>query len=216
MPGQRSAAAVVGRTPPAVPGAVYAAAPIAGSSSSARRPAAVAPPPPAASNGGGLDDAIGVLPGGLQLSAGFAEWCRGQMLLLNGNDSMDMIEVLMGLSSNSEIAECCQEVWQNKPGVSTFVSEFVKRKLAEQNRKPGGKKKKGAAAAAAVPAAAAASSGVSAAGVGMINTATSDSWSKIPKKPGKKGKKGTKLDAAALGFTSSSKFDADVLGDDDE
>jgi hypothetical protein len=44
----------------------------------------------------------------------------------------------------------------------------------------------------------------------------SDSWSKIPKKPGKKGKKGTKLDAAALGFTSSSKFDADVLGEDDE
>jgi hypothetical protein len=58
-------------------------------------------------------------------------------------------------------------------GVSTFVSEFVKRKLAEQNRKPGGKKKKGgtaAAAAAAVPAAVPASSGVSAAGVGMINT----------------------------------------------
>jgi hypothetical protein len=44
----------------------------------------------------------------------------------------------------------------------------------------------------------------------------SDSWSKIPKKPGKKGKKGTKLDASSLGFTSSSKFDADVLGEDDE
>jgi hypothetical protein len=50
------------------------------------------------------------------------------------------------------------------------VSEFVKRKLAEQNRKPGGKKKKGAAAAAAATVAAPVSSGVSAAGVGLINT----------------------------------------------
>jgi hypothetical protein len=54
-------------------------------------------------------------------------------------------------------------------GVSTFVSEFVKRKLAEQNRKPGGKKKKGAAAAAA-PAAAPVASGVSAASVGLMSS----------------------------------------------
>jgi hypothetical protein len=144
---------------------------------------------------------------------------------------MDMIEVLMGLTSNSEIAECCQDVWQGKPGervawvffgvhfvlffwlqphvnsrlcetqagsavstyltrcgccccccvfmlcsfagVSTFVSEFVKRKLAEQNRKPGGKKKKGSAAAA-VPAAAPVASGVSAASVGLMSSGEAD------------------------------------------
>jgi hypothetical protein len=59
-------------------------------------------------------------------------------------------------------------------GVSSFVAEFVKRKLAEKNRKPGGKKKKGAAAAAAAAAAAGggaavAQPGVSAAAVGMVN-----------------------------------------------
>jgi hypothetical protein len=40
---------------------------------------------------------------------------------LNGNDGMDMIEVLMGLTSNSEIAECCQDVWQGKPGERVAV-----------------------------------------------------------------------------------------------
>jgi hypothetical protein len=54
-----------------------------------------------------------------------------------------------------------------RAGVSSFVSEFVKRKLAEKNRKPGGKKKKGAAAAAV--AAAPQPSGVSAAAVGLVH-----------------------------------------------
>jgi len=57
-------------------------------------------------------------------------------------------------------------------GVSQFVAEFVKRKLAERNRKPGGKKKKGAAAAATAAAAVPAApqtSGVSAAAVGMVH-----------------------------------------------
>jgi hypothetical protein len=53
--------------------------------------------------------------------------------------------------------------------VSGFVAEFVKRKLAEKNRKPGGKKKKGAAAAAAAAAVMAPQpSGVSAAAVGLV------------------------------------------------
>lgn len=56
-------------------------------------------------------------------------------------------------------------------GVSSFVAEFVKRKLAEKNRKPSGKKKKGAAAAAAGAggAGAAAPIGVNAAAVGLVN-----------------------------------------------
>jgi Na+-transporting methylmalonyl-CoA/oxaloacetate decarboxylase gamma subunit len=110
-------------------------------------------------------------------------------------------------------------------GVSTFVSEFVKRKVAEQNRKPGGKKKKGGAAAAAATAGAAgmatlaaAAGGVTMGGVGLVSATnvSSDAWSKIPKKPGKKGKKsGTKLDPSQLGFTS--KLDVELLqGDDDE
>lgn len=54
------------------------------------------------------------------------------------------------------------------------------------------------------------------AAAGAAAAGGSDSWSRIPKKAGKKGKKGTKLDGSALGFTSNSKFDADVLGEDDE
>lgn len=50
------------------------------------------------------------------------------------------------------------------------MAEFVKRKLAEKNRKPSGKKKKGgAAAAAAAGAGATAPSGVSAAAVGLVH-----------------------------------------------
>jgi hypothetical protein len=62
---------------------------------------------------------------------------------------------------------CCENIFCLSAGVSTFVSEFVKRKLAEQNRKPGGKKKKGAAAA---PALAPVPSGVSAASVGLMSS----------------------------------------------
>lgn len=58
----------------------------------------------------------GLFVGGLDLSPAFAGWCRSQMQLLNGNDDMTMIEFLMGLTSNSEIAEYCQMVWGNKPG----------------------------------------------------------------------------------------------------
>jgi hypothetical protein len=125
---QRSAAAVVaaggrsGTVKSSVPGAVYASESSSSAAATSRRPTA------AASNGSSsmagfdgsssVDNSLGLLPGGLQLSPAFAEWCRGQMLLLNGNDDMDMIEVLMGLTSNSEIAECCQDVWQGKPGES--------------------------------------------------------------------------------------------------
>ena len=58
--------------------------------------------------------------------------------------------------------------------MSSFVAEFVKRKLAEKNRKPGGKKKKGAAAAAAAAAAVPQSSGVSAAAVGLVSAGARD------------------------------------------
>lgn len=109
-------------------------------------------------------------------------------------------------------AICCPNA-----GVSTFVSEFVKRKVAEQNRKPGGKKKKGgnaAAAAAAAPAAAAAG-GVTAAAVGLVHAgAANETWNKIPKKAGGKKKKGAKMDPSMLGFTS--KLDLELLQEDEE
>lgn len=38
------------------------------------------------------------------------------MLMLNGNDDLTMVELLMSLDSNSEIAATCQVVWPNKPG----------------------------------------------------------------------------------------------------
>jgi hypothetical protein len=129
QPQQRSAASVVaagGRSAAvksSVPGAVYASdSAAAAAAAPSRRPAAAAASNGSSSmgftDGSGGDSSMGMLPGGLQLSPAFAEWCRGQMLLLNGNADMDMIEVLMGLTSNSEIAECCQVVWQGKPGES--------------------------------------------------------------------------------------------------
>lgn len=116
-----SAAAVVGRganqpaAPPraaagsGVPGAIYqepAPAP--------RRQAAAAPVPAAAPAANNSSEPV--LFGGLELSPAFAQWCKGQMQQLNGNDDMTMVEFLMGLTSNSEIAEYCQMVWPNKPG----------------------------------------------------------------------------------------------------
>ncbi|KAF8061160.1 VAMP713 [Scenedesmus sp. PABB004] len=202
----RAGAAAARAAKPAVPGAVYAApaapaAPEPAARRAAAAPAPLAPPPaPRGAPGGPPSPGPGEPPeglfgGGLALSAPFAAWCRGQMQGLNGNTDMTMVELLMGLTSNSEIAEYCQMVWGNKPGVSTFVSEFVKRKVAEQSRKPGGGKKKrggGGGGAAAAPAPAAQPAGVSAAAVGLVNAGPgAEAWSRIPKKAGKgKGRKG--------------------------
>lgn len=110
--------------------------------------------------------------------------------------------------------------------MSTFVSEFVKRKVAEQSRKPGSssRKKRGtaAAAAAATPAPVApAAPAVSAAAVGLVNAGggNTEAWSRIPKRGAKKaaggtaaagGKRGGK--AAADGIAS--KLDMVLLADD--
>jgi hypothetical protein len=69
--------------------------------------------------GGGaaaIDRCASLFMGGLDISAAFASWCRAQMLALNGNEDLTMVEFLMGLDSNSEIAEYCQMVWPNKLG----------------------------------------------------------------------------------------------------
>jgi hypothetical protein len=74
----------------------------------------------AAAGGDGGDG--GLFMGGLNISAAFASWCRAQMLALNGNEDLTMVEFLMGLDSNSEIAEYCQMVWPNKLGGSLCLS----------------------------------------------------------------------------------------------
>jgi hypothetical protein len=100
-------------------------------------------------------------------------------------------------------------------GVSSFVSEFLKRKVQELNRKSGGKKKKGGAApAASLPTQQ--PTGINAAAVGLVNAGGDDAWNKIPKKAGAaagKKKKGAKVDGALLGFTS--KLDIALLQSDE-
>jgi len=137
------------------------------------------------------------------------------MLLLQGNDDLTMVELLMSTDSNSEVAEYAQMVWAGKPGVSSFVSEFLKRKVQELNRKSGGKKKKGGAAPAASLPTQQPSGGISAAAMGLVSAAEDDAWNKIPKKAGAAGKKkkGAKLDGAMLGFTS--KLDIALLQSDE-
>uniref|UniRef100_A0A7S3VRX4 GYF domain-containing protein n=2 Tax=Dunaliella tertiolecta TaxID=3047 RepID=A0A7S3VRX4_DUNTE len=209
-----------------------AARPAAPSSSAAARPAAT---PSASSSsmqqhaaagqrGGAAGGAPAVAPqsalsaqsgpplmaGDVVLSSEFQGWCRNEMLRFFGHTDLSLVEVLVTLPSRSEVADYCSMFMEGKPGVSTFVAEFLKRKDAEVARatapaKKGSKAKKaagppppttaasvlqGKAQPAAAPAPAAAPSG---------NGVRSSEWSQVPVAPPKaKG-------GAAAGQQKSSK-----------
>mmetsp|Transcript_3688 Transcript_3688/g.10614 ORF Transcript_3688/g.10614 Transcript_3688/m.10614 type:complete len:1238 (-) Transcript_3688:60-3773(-) len=90
-----------------------------------------------------------------QRSPAFIEWCREQMQELTGKPDLTLIEFLLSVTTNGEVADYTAMYLGNKNSaakVSTFTAEFIRRKLADV--KAGGAtsrkaKKKAAAAAAA-------------------------------------------------------------------
>eukprot|EP01026_Neomeris_dumetosa_P048415 TRINITY_DN4190_c0_g1_i3.p1 TRINITY_DN4190_c0_g1~~TRINITY_DN4190_c0_g1_i3.p1 ORF type:complete len:202 (-),score=42.69 TRINITY_DN4190_c0_g1_i3:176-781(-) len=73
----------------------------------------------------------------------FKSWCRQKMLELSGNDDLTLIEFLLTVQSNSEVAEYCSEYLGKEPKVSAFVSEFLKRRALDQQSQGDKKTRKG-------------------------------------------------------------------------
>lgn len=74
--------------------------------------------------------------GQISISEDFSKWCEQSLIELGGTGDLTLIEFLMSLNSRSEIAEYIQEYFPSAPTVkrSTFISEFLKRKEAHENR----------------------------------------------------------------------------------
>ena len=64
------------------------------------------------------------------LSGDFRDWCSQQMQSLTGSDEVTLCEFLMGVESNSEIADYVGMYLGTSAAVATFSAEFIKRKLA--------------------------------------------------------------------------------------
>jgi len=73
---------------------------------------------------------------GHPISANFRDWCKEQSLKLTGSDDMTLIDFLLGLQSSGEIAEYIQVYLGQSAAVSSFTAEFVRRKHAEEVRRP--------------------------------------------------------------------------------
>ena len=81
------------------------------------------------------NDALG---SGAELNADMRQWATGEMQKIKGNSDLTLVSFCMTLSSNSEIREYMRDVLGSTPQVSSFASEFIRRK-----NKIGGKKKRG-------------------------------------------------------------------------
>jgi len=81
------------------------------------------------------------LSAGAQLDPGMKAWSLEQMRKIKGNSDLTLVSFCMTLSSNSEIREYMRDVLGSTPQVSSFASEFIRRKnkLDESKRRRGGK-----------------------------------------------------------------------------
>lgn len=61
------------------------------------------------------------------LSPEFANWCKVHLRQLrNGEDDLTLVQYLMTVSSNAEVAEYMTEYLGKTPAVSAFSNEFIK------------------------------------------------------------------------------------------
>lgn len=61
------------------------------------------------------------------LSPEFASWCKAQLRALrNGDDDLTLVQFLMTVGSNAEVAEYLTEYLGRTPAVSAFSNEFIK------------------------------------------------------------------------------------------
>ena len=71
------------------------------------------------------NDALG---SGEQLDADMRKWASAEMQKMKGNSDLTLVSFCMTLSSNSEIREYMRDVLGSTPQVSSFASEFIRRK----------------------------------------------------------------------------------------
>ncbi len=117
------------------------------------------------------------------LSGDFRDWCSQQMQSITGSNEVTLCEFLMGVESNSEVADYVGMYLGTSAAAATFSAEFIKRKLAvmaAREMTAAGKKKSRKARAKANKALAS----VSAGGNGSASTkpgAEDSSWEKVAK-----------------------------------
>jgi hypothetical protein len=124
----------------------------------------------------------------IELTGDFRAWCSQQMESLTGSPEVTLCEFLMGVESNSEIADYVRMYLGTGAPVATFSSEFIKRKLAvmaAREMTAAGKKKSRKARAKANKALAVAASGSDQAAA--AKEVEDSSWEKVDS-VGKKGK----------------------------
>ena len=70
------------------------------------------------------------------------KWASAEMQKMKGNsDSNPLVSFCMTLSSNSEIREYMRDVLGSTPQVSSFASEFIRRKNKLGSKKKRSKKR---------------------------------------------------------------------------
>ena len=84
------------------------------------------------------NDALG---SGEQLDADMRKWASAEMQKMKGNSDLTLVSFCMTLSSNSEIREYMRDVLGSTPQVSSFASEFIRRKNKIGSKKKRSKKR---------------------------------------------------------------------------
>ena len=117
------------------------------------------------------------------LSGDFRDWCSQQMQSITGSSEVTLCEFLMGVESNSEIADYVRMYLGTSAAVATFSAEFIKRKLAVmavREMTAAGRKKSRKARAKANRALASVSAGAEGNAL-TKNSADDSSWERVAK-----------------------------------
>ena len=75
--------------------------------------------------------------GGQELPPGMKDWASGELQKLRGNRDLTLVHFCMTLQASADIREYMREFLGSTPAVSSFASEFIKRKRAAKKSKKG-------------------------------------------------------------------------------
>merc|ERR1712166_1103131 len=75
--------------------------------------------------------------GGQDLPPGMAKWASDELQKLRGNRDLTLVHFCMTLQASADIREYMREFLGSTPNVSSFASEFIKRKRAAKKSKKG-------------------------------------------------------------------------------
>ena len=78
--------------------------------------------------------------GGAELPPGMSKWASGELQKLKGDRDLTLVHFCMTLQASADIREYMREFLGSTPEVSSFASEFIKRKRAAKKSKKGGKR----------------------------------------------------------------------------